>query len=222
MELSALLITPFLGPALKMLFRIPMERVKKKARNALQQQLTIKEVTGEIHTLQHAFPSLAFTLSLDSKGFDHVFVNSINCVFLYKNIPLQQMIWKRDDEWASNLTQPKIGEGKLKAQKDLKITIFFNPIIYFPLWLRALGLGIQHREHDLSIVSSSVLELPDSKRGWEIEGTIIFASNYGHVSLKIGSFPCCRNIEAEDWNTICEESVKPTLERLGIRWILEI
>ncbi|MCL0070618.1 hypothetical protein M1O54_00280 [Dehalococcoidia bacterium] len=222
MDLGALLVNPMVGPIIKPLFGIPIEKIKKRARDALQEKIAIERVKGELRTgpSGHSFPPLAFTLLLYSRGFDDVHIKCIDCIFLYKNIPLQLMRWEKGDEWASNLTRPHTSEGKLKALGELSITIFFNPIIDFSLW--TLAKEIRHREEEFSVIADRIIELPNSKNEWSIEGAITFESKYGNIPLKIDLFSCCRGIEAEDWGTICERSVKPTLERLGIRWIDEV
>ncbi len=196
---------PILGPILRWVGAHSIGKVKGKFRDLLTQRIEIeKGVEGNVYE-GYAYKPLAFNLKLDSKAFDDVSIESIDCIFFYNNVPLQRMQWNKGDKWASNCTEPQVPD-KLLSLDWCPLTVFLNPVPFFSLWAELEEIDRKRLLHSHEFADPSVrpevLSFPEARDNWGIRISVKFGSRFGDFMV-YKELP--RLSVKEDWKAICQK-----------------
>lgn len=164
--LETSLSLPFWGSILKRIGMLPISKIRRRFRDLLQQRIKIEEgMEGSVYE-GYSYKPLAFHVKLDSKAFDDVRIESVDCVFLYEDVPLQRMQWNKGDKWASNCTEPHVPD-KLAAFGSQTLTLLLNSVILFSLWAEMEEIDRKRLLHSHEFGSSSVraefLSFPEAR-----------------------------------------------------------
>lgn len=215
--IEILLSTPILSSIIKWLGSHSAAKVKGKFRDLLQQRIDIQKAgEGGIYE-GYSYKPVAFPLELDCKAlFDDISLEAIRCIFLWKDVPLQGMLWEKGDNWATNLTEPQVPD-KLPSLGKRRVTLFLNPIPLFSLWAEVEEVDRKRllHTHEVNGTLQKLREevvFPDARDNWGIEIRISFNSRFGDfiVSRKLEKISV-----KQDWKAICHR-VGAIYEALGI------
>ncbi|MEA2075446.1 MAG: hypothetical protein U9O85_06900 [Euryarchaeota archaeon] len=150
---------------MKLFNKIFSKWVLKKIENAVSidesksKHPQLEEVSRRsIHDTVLRYDKVKFRLYIDSKATIPISVKSINCIFTYNGVMIQNMTVEDGDIFATNGAEVNL--VTIEAQESDYQICPFNPFPYIPV-------------------------LPESNEGWGIKGSIKFRCFYGTFEKKI-------------------------------------